>query len=150
MSAQHTPGRLSQGVTLLTAQTRRWTPEEVARNDETERRMLFAGFSVYDEGRSRVRIAICDREEDARRLKACWNACEGISTEALERGPLSEAFEREQGQADSAGRQRDELLAAIRAARRTAQLMHTQDGHEVVCIEPHLWAAIIKATGGAA
>lgn len=44
-------------------------------------------------------------------------------------------------------KQRDELVDLIKNARRTATLKHTDHGHEVVCIEPHLWAAILIATG---
>lgn len=46
--------------------------------------------------------------------------------------------------------ERNELLAAIRDAKRTARLMHTDGGHEVVCLEPQLWEAIARVKGGAA
>ena len=46
-------------------------------------------------------------------------------------------------------KQRDELLAAIRDAKRTASLMHTEYGHEVVCIDPQRWKAIASVKGGA-
>lgn len=52
---------------------------------------------------------------DARRLVACWNACEGISTEALEKENMLPAFDREQDRADKAERQRDDLLEALEA-----------------------------------
>lgn len=35
-------------------------------------------------------IGLAYSPEDARRLVACWNACAGLSTEALERGALEE------------------------------------------------------------
>ena len=52
-------------------------------------------------------------KENARRLAACWNACEGISTENLEYGlPVKELVQ----QCNEAIQQRDELLdAAIEA-----------------------------------
>ncbi len=53
-------------------------------------------------------------------------------------------------------KQNAELLAqtakhrqSIRDAVRTAMIMHTTDGHEVVCLEPHLWNSIASAKGGA-
>lgn len=66
MTDQHTPGPWSQGVTLNTRETRRWSPEETATNDVRERLMVFSGFTPLDEGRGRRRVAICDRPEDAR------------------------------------------------------------------------------------
>lgn len=49
-------------------------------------------------------------EENSRRLTACWNACEGISTENLEYSlPVKELVQ----QCNEAIWQRDELLAAL-------------------------------------
>lgn len=87
-TSRNTKEPWAQGVTLTTARTRRWTAEQVAANNAIERRMIFAGFSHFDEGRSRVRIAVCEREEDARRIVACVNACAGIDTEEIERGSI--------------------------------------------------------------
>ncbi len=69
-AAGHTPGPWARGVTLMTAQTRRWAPEQIAANDLIERRIVFASFSHLDEGRARRRIATCEREEDARLIAA--------------------------------------------------------------------------------
>lgn len=45
------------------------------------------------------------QEANMRRLVACWNACEGISTDALENGPtMMAAYQREQDRADKAER----------------------------------------------
>ena len=42
-------------------------------------------------------------QENARRLVACWNACAGLSTEALEGGPsMAEVLQREQDHAPAA------------------------------------------------
>lgn len=52
-----------------------------------------------------------DRHEIARRLAACWNACEGLSTEALELEPYiggASYLMRQRAEA-----QRDELLEAL-------------------------------------
>ena len=65
MTKQHTPGPWSQGYTLATRQTRRWSPEEIAANDAHERLMVFSGFTHLDEGRGRERVALCYRAEDA-------------------------------------------------------------------------------------
>lgn len=70
MSTKHTQGPWSQGITLNTAQTQRWSDAERAANNEIEKRMVFAGFSPFDEGRSRRRIAVCETKEDARLIAA--------------------------------------------------------------------------------
>lgn len=84
MSAQHTPGRLTADGTVLL----------FARNA--------GGFSIS---------GCPDAEANARRLAACWNACEGLSTEALESlGTLDRARV-------SFNVQRDKLLAQLRRCR---------------------------------
>ena len=45
-------------------------------------------------------------EENSRRLTACWNACEGISTETLQQGNIADRVARPE-------QQRDALLAAL-------------------------------------
>ncbi len=76
-------------------------------------------------------------EANARRLAACWNACEqmGISTEALESGPDSVFMF-----AGDMKAQRDQLLAALQKCR-------SMVGHpdNIAFID----TAIAKATGGA-
>ncbi len=81
---QHTPEPWSQGLVLDTDTTRRWSRSEIGRANEQERRMVFANFTASDEGESRVRVAICESPEDARRIVACVNACAGITTAGLE------------------------------------------------------------------
>lgn len=62
-------------------------------------------------------------EENSRRLTACWNACEGISTENLEYVlPVKELVR----QCNEAIRQRDELLAALEEI-----VQHTGLGHPI-------------------
>ena len=64
-------------------------------------------------------------EENSRRLTACWNACEGISTENLEYDlPVKELAQ----QYNEAIRQRDELLEAL-------QLLLEQDDRR----EDEIW-----------
>lgn len=60
----HAPEPWSQGRTLRTQQTRRWTDEQRATNDEVESKLLFANFRSSDEGRARTLIAQFERAED--------------------------------------------------------------------------------------
>jgi hypothetical protein len=60
------------------------------------------------------------RIEDARRLVACWNACDGLSTEALEtEGSAVMGWTRTASKLIRATTQRDELLADLRDAAAT-------------------------------
>jgi hypothetical protein len=54
------------------------------------------------------------QREHMRRLAACWNACEGASTEVLEALPFSAAVAEESRRYREAIAQRDELLAELR------------------------------------
>lgn len=56
------------GKTLMTAQTRRWSAQQVAENDKIEGRMIFEGFSARDEGRGRQLVAACESPEQANRI----------------------------------------------------------------------------------
>ena len=104
MSAKHTQGRLR----IAGRETRGLPHTLVAANT-----LL---FRVYSE-------AFGDVEQEganARRLVACWNACDGIPTEVLEhyygdKGGLDAALD-EASLRDhtTAAQQRDELLAALR------------------------------------
>ena len=54
---------------------------------------------------------------DARRLAACWNACDGLSTEALEtEGSAVMGWTRTASKLMRATTQRDELLKALQSA----------------------------------
>lgn len=135
MSAQHTQGRLKQGYTLATPQTRQWTGEQWEQNEAREKCLVFADFTPLDEGRGRKLVAACRQgPEDARRLVACWNACDGIPTDVLEERKVSEALWRQ------LTAQRDELLEALEG------VMYWDNG------KPE-WdaarAAIAKVEGGA-
>lgn len=46
----------SRGRLLMTDKTKRWSPQERAKTEEIERRMIFANFSGEDEGRSRIPV----------------------------------------------------------------------------------------------
>ena len=56
-------GDWKQGVTLLTNQTRRWSPDDIKRNDVVEKRRVFENFLVEDEGRSRTFVCEADNEK---------------------------------------------------------------------------------------
>jgi hypothetical protein len=84
MTSQHTPGPWSQGYTLTTRQTRRWSPEEIAANDARERLMVFSGFTHLDEGQGRERVALCYRAEDARLIAAAPELLEALESAADE------------------------------------------------------------------
>lgn len=121
MSAQHTPGRLTQGYTLATPQTRQWSGQQWEQNEAREKCLVFADFTSIDLGRSRKLVAQCHQgPEDARRLAACWNACEGLPTDLLENitmmgDTLHSRFRlREQTERELIA-QRDALLAALQA-----------------------------------
>ena len=77
---------LSQGRLLITSTTKNWSEEDRARADDSEKRLILADFNTSDEGRGRIYIAEAQNPENARRLVACWNACQGITTEAIEAG----------------------------------------------------------------
>ncbi len=55
----------SQGQTLLTATTRRWTLDQWDANEERERRTVYRNFSMQDQGRSRVLVQECQSAEEA-------------------------------------------------------------------------------------
>lgn len=62
------------GVTLLTAQTRRWTKEQTDANEDFENHCIFARFTGADEGRYRQLIAVCETREQARLIVDVHNA----------------------------------------------------------------------------
>lgn len=120
MSTQHTEGRVlfredgeANRWAMLTEDCR-WMLTILANGEQTTPRQV-ANF---------------------RRLAACWNACEGISTEALE--SKTGIFDAAAKLAD----QRDELLAALERVRATPQWVHTAIG-----IRAEIDAAIAKTTG---
>jgi hypothetical protein len=93
MSAQHTQGRL-----------------HVDQN-YTELVNIKCGDDWVAEATSHSTIQL--NEANARRLVACWNACEGISTENLENNvPVKELAKRY----NAVIRQRDRLPTALQAA----------------------------------
>lgn len=125
MSAQHTPGRLK----VFSAYA---TPEIRTQDDA-----FVANTSPYNEA-------------NARRLVACWNACEGIDTEYLEGDESLPHYARR------LMTQRDELLAALKQVRGEVQYMASGMTHSVWRTKQaqeamaNIDAAIAKVEGGAA
>ena len=76
------------------------------------------------------------RIQDARRIAACWNACEGLPTDALEKNPAS---------LSQLLTQRDELLIALEHA-----LAWNDDAQPEPAWVSEARAVIAKATGSAA
>lgn len=91
------------------------------------------------------------QKANMRRLAACWNACEGLSTESLERMPgtfaqaMSTDFLDLWAQYADAKAQRDELLQALKWMVQRTDEGGYPDGR---CLT-EARAAIAKAAGGA-
>lgn len=89
---------------------------------------------------------------NARRLVACWNACEGVSTEALETCGKSLL----DGETAELSAQRDELLAALKRARGELQYMASGMTHSAWRTKQaqdamaNIDAVIAKVKGGSA
>lgn len=81
----HTQGKLRQGEPINPKLVARYSTAELW----TTGGQRIADCSLGDAGE--------DREDNARRLFACWNACEGIDTETLEAGhePVTADYLRE-------------------------------------------------------
>jgi hypothetical protein len=107
MSAQHTQGRLEvHAHTYAIADTGDYD----------------SVFEIWDNnGKAIAWFGGTDSDEaNARRIVACWNACEGIRTEALEhRAHLLKAHDDELATLTT---QRDKLLAALIEAREALQM----------------------------
>jgi hypothetical protein len=138
----------------------------------TQGKLLARGYSIYSNDKTPVADTCLTASHpdmdhaNALRLVACWNACDGLSTEELEQAPTKDTFL----SALHAIRQRDELLCRIEAAKniwredteRIAEIIKDRDllctalrsllsvfapdsaEHEVVLARE----ALYKATGG--
>ena len=120
--------------------------------------MRQSGFIIsYGVGKG----AIADTPAIARRLVACWNACESFSTEMLE-GAMSAVVQGgfvglwsnycdKKSEAEDLHAQRDELLAALKLITDRVEFCTTPE--EMMRHSPtikHARDAIAKATGGKA
>lgn len=69
-----------------------------------------AGNGIMQEVAACMRVEYGDMDANARRIVACVNACEGLSTDLLERFGLASAFGTELLEME---KQRDQLLEAL-------------------------------------
>lgn len=65
LEAKAAPGPWTQGITLMTAQTRRWNQDQIRVSNSVEAKMMFANFTSEDQGRSRRFLAKFEDEKDA-------------------------------------------------------------------------------------
>ena len=114
MSAQHTPGRMKAGVSLVGG---------------------VEHFTVVPHGSEQTVVAMCglvgandepESIENALRIAASWNACEGLSTEQI--GLIADHHEKVEAQ-------RDTLLAALRRLESAAQCRDNTMGDQCRLIE---------------
>lgn len=128
MSAKHTPGRLQAGVSKYQG---------------------VQSFTAVSEGNEQKIVAMCglagalDELEsiaNACRLAACWNTCEGISTEHLERHGLPDLAQK----ISDIVAQRDELLEALKALRDS---LDPDDWMGGLTMHDFIDSAIAKAIG---
>lgn len=142
MSTQHTPGLLKVAV-------------EIFDNDgqpETAIQALNGATTVavaLEFGPNNPRM----RADNARRIAACWNACEGLSTESLERSDMLSSMNQRRRQLEN---QRDQLLEALKEAREALQFANDSPGgaisdtiwmmHRPETLFDFMDAAIAKAT----
>ena len=128
MSTQHTPGRL--GVSAV--------GDGFEIEDETGACIAQAQEVSAQDRRNGSMI----RRENARRLAACWNACDGFSAEALEDDAPRKLLE----DRDRLLAQRKELLEALKAVTQhlDARSKNTPDLEAVWTAKK----AIFKAEGG--
>lgn len=78
MEKKFTPGPWSQGITLRTKTTSKWTKEQIEANDLKEKLHVFANFEGFDEGKSRVLVAACTNEYDAKLIAAAPKLLEAL------------------------------------------------------------------------
>lgn len=103
MNMKHTLGRAMQDA-----------GEPIVRGEDGER--IATCYRLFDGDRTKTPEVT--GMENARRLAACWNACDGISTEVLEKyhshGGIEDAFdENKESLLDELQAQRDELLKTL-------------------------------------
>jgi hypothetical protein len=128
MNTKHTPGRLIHATDL----------GQVGSIETPDGNIIAVAQAQPNDKDRSIRTA------NARRLAACWNACEGISTESLDRlGTIDRARVELDVIRSQAIAQRDELLEALQeAAVHIAARWGNSDPYAV-----RAFAVIAKATG---
>lgn len=106
-------GLLDSEVTI----SKRWLAAQQTTHHTPGRLQAFTQYAepeLRDEAGNLVAVVHRYAHANAIRLAACWNACQGLSTSALEAGPTAqEAYQREERRADQAETERDELRAQV-------------------------------------
>lgn len=135
MNARHTQGRLRAELdtypVMICGESETWPLVDELGNEEGR-----AGVFVANTG---------DNKANARRLVACWNACEGISTETLEQA--KDWAEAGVATAEMLRAQRDELIATLRHIEGVAM---ADDPRDLPGIAQTASEAIAKVESGAA
>lgn len=129
MNDKHTPGPMTQGTTNA-GKTCVWL------GGATEPQHEMGPDTTWID---------CNTAANARRMAACWNACEGIPTEALE-ADVPGIF-RQINRQEELEAQRDELLAALKGM---LEVFGDEFGMGDSSVCDDARAAIDKAEGGAA
>lgn len=75
--SKHTPTPWRQGELLYSPKIK-GSPEQNEALDRQEKLRVFSNFKNKDKGKTRRLVAICQIPEDAQRIVACVNACEGM------------------------------------------------------------------------
>lgn len=137
MSAQHTQGRLHVG------------------DGNNARRIIYdeRGWAVADAKLFHARRQESEDIENARRLVACWNACEGVSTDDLEAMPAAYMLAKLQMVIPLFQEARDAMTAITEAQRKLHGISQTLADRmdEAGTFSVDDWrAAIAKVKGGAA
>lgn len=138
MTAQHTPERLRVATDGSIGSIETVSGKSIGQTFQTR--------PIRDASDHQERIA------NANRLVACWNACDGISTDLLENivitgDTIASRFNSRAKYEREITRQRDELLAALKHIEGLALADEWRDLPEIA---KQARAAIAKAEGGAA
>ena len=112
----------SRGRTLRTPQTEKWTPEQIAINDEVEATIIFSDFTSKDAGRGRQRVCVLNAQHPDYEQNA----------ETIAQAPdlLNER--------DRLKEQNAELLAALIDAKETIKAWHGEDAWDLYQHSPEM------------
>lgn len=151
MNSKHAPGRLSvyeYPVILADGKTAYAKISIVA--PPKEQRYLYFSIGTVNLSAEVTGLFSSDVEEaeaNARRLVACWNACEGVDDELLE----DDCIRKTREDRDELLKQRDELLEALRAFLRAPSVGSAGPGSVTIAVQEFnlraARAAISNATG---
>lgn len=144
---------LTVGCVADTEHTRHLTPQQRLETQEREARTIFVKEPLFLSGMGR-RVAIADEKEFARRLVACWNACQELPTDELEEIAKTGGMLGPREDIARIAAQRDVLLDSLEkfVAAMKASSGCPDTSHEITALCEAVQsgrAAISKAKGGA-